>query len=63
MTLTEFLKSKGAVIEVDVSELPEGLNINQFVEIMTNFQVIDQDVPPVVIKNSKESKEAFKKSV
>ena len=61
MTLTEFLKKEGAVIEVDVANLPEGLNIDQFVTIMTAFTVVEQDVAPVVIKDTRENRELMKK--
>tara|TARA_R110000751_G_scaffold8281_2_gene33077 strand:+ start:3864 stop:4067 length:204 start_codon:yes stop_codon:yes gene_type:complete len=61
MTLTEFLKKEGAVIEVDVANLPEGLNIDQFVTIMTAFTIVEQDVAPVVIKDTRENRELMKK--
>ena len=61
MTLTEFLKKEGAVLEVDVANLPDGLNIEQFAAVMGSFSVIEQDVPPIVIKDTRENREVMKK--
>lgn len=60
MTLTEYLKKDGVVLEVDISKLPDGVNIETVVEIMGVFNVIKQDTPAVVIKDTRENRDILK---
>ena len=61
MTLTEFLKKEGAVLEVDIATLPEGVDIETLINVMGTFNIIKQDVPPVVIKDTRENRDLMQK--
>jgi len=61
MTLTEYLSSNSRVLEVDIEKLPEGMNVEQFVQLVVGFEVVEQNVPPIVIKDSRKNREIIKK--
>ncbi len=60
MTLTEFLNKENVVLSVDVAALPDGVGVSEFVEIISVFEVIKQNTPPIVIKDTAENRDIMK---